>query len=346
MTERELRKLGEDFIADLNREFADFKRASIYLDGLSTSGIFYARIIIKPIGDFLELGTKDNLADENIIVGKMTWGNGYIYAVHHGELTGVYIWKIRSRGPLKGVSYKKYIHRGEYTPLKEPFRLESIENRYHKVVHLEKWFNDYLTSHIECIWSSKEQVFVIALKVDQLFPDPGSDMEPVAFCPTCGAELDSFGHCPNCYEEMECPICCEIMEDGECPNCGPTDGQDNPDGMLCPDCGSELEENEEGGMSCPNCGWPITDDMLCPECGAELEGEICPICGYHPHHDEDNMVCPECGTELEEDEDGDRYCPDCGWSVSGDPRCPECNTKLKTGRGDILYCPECHWNDD
>jgi hypothetical protein len=46
------------------------------------------------------------------------------------------------------------------------------------------------------------------------------------------------------------------------------------------------------------------------------------------------VVCPACGVENE----GGKFCQECGASLTARGECPRCGTKLKSG---AKFCPEC-----
>lgn len=109
----------------------------------------------------------------------------------------------------------------------------------------------------------------------------------------------------------------------------------------------------------PKTSEEVTVTQLCPYCkktiGEEDNLKVCPVCGVHHHLEcwnqndgcstfkcrgdkpEKKIICKKCGTELE---DNQRFCPNCGVSITqmNENVCDNCGSKMSKSQS---YCPVC-----
>ena len=72
--------------------------------------------------------------------------------------------------------------------------------------------------------------------------------------------------------------------------------------------------------------------IICPKCGKPVgQGKFCANCGASAGL----MLCPKCGAENQQ---GTKFCSECGQKLGGKPKCPSCGTENEAG---AKFCCDC-----
>jgi hypothetical protein len=138
---------------------------------------------------------------------------------------------------------------------------------------------------------------------------------------------ENFHRCHSCNTYV-CDACFN-EEEGLCVNCAPRESTEvskaRAKRMV-----EEIQEKAEatnvfkGGISskqivCPKCGKPVGQGKFCNNCGAAVGMAVCPACGA-------------------ENQQGTKFCSECGAKIGGKPKCPACGSENEPG---AKFCNDC-----
>lgn len=138
---------------------------------------------------------------------------------------------------------------------------------------------------------------------------------------------ETFHRCHGCNTYV-CDACFN-EEEGMCVNCAP---RENTAVSKARSRRMVDEINERADTANVFKGSITSKQIICPKCGKPVaQGKFCGNCGANVGL----MVCPNCGAENQQ---GTKFCSECGTKLGGKPKCASCGTENEPG---AKFCCDC-----
>jgi hypothetical protein len=138
---------------------------------------------------------------------------------------------------------------------------------------------------------------------------------------------EAFHRCHGCNTYV-CDACFN-EEEGMCVKCAPRENT----AVSKARSRRMVEQIDEMADSADVFKGSITSkQIVCPKCGKPVaQGKFCGNCGTAVGL----MICPNCGAENQQ---GTKFCSECGQKLGGKPKCPSCGTENEPG---AKFCCDC-----
>lgn len=163
-------------------------------------------------------------------------------------------------------------------------------------------------------------------RFDGMSPEWHKEHE-AAFRNAMNEAKETFHRCHGCNTYV-CDACFN-EEEGLCVNCAP---RENTAVSKARSRRMVDEINEVADTSNVFKGSITSKQIICPKCGKPVaQGKFCGNCGAAVGL----MVCPKCGAENQQ---GTKFCSECGQKLGGKPKCPACGVENEPG---AKFCCEC-----
>ncbi len=167
---------------------------------------------------------------------------------------------------------------------------------------------------------------LVTRRFDGMSPEWHKEHE-VAFQNAMNEAKEQFHRCHGCNTYV-CDACFN-EEEGLCVNCSPRENTavSRARARRRVDEINEMADTTnvfKGAIDarqiiCPRCGKPVAQGKFCGNCGASV--------GL--------LLCPRCGAENQQ---GTKFCSECGQKLGGKPKCSSCGTENEAG---AKFCCDC-----